>query len=74
MEYSDVHQTLRDARRAAGVLQEELAQSLGVTQGTLSRYETGEQAIPGPLLVTWGAKLGLRLELRPTSAAVTSAA
>lgn len=74
MEYSDVHQTLRDARRAAGVLQEELAQSLGVTQGTLSRYETGEQAIPGPLLVTWGAKLGLQLELRPTSAAVTPAA
>lgn len=67
MEYSDVHQTLREARRAAGVLQEELAHSLGVTQGTLSRYETGEQAIPGPLLVTWGAKLGLRLELRPTT-------
>jgi transcriptional regulator with XRE-family HTH domain len=74
MEYSDVHQTLREARRAAGVLQEELAQSLGVTQGTLSRYETGEQAIPGPLLVAWVAKLGLRLELRSTSADVTPAA
>ena len=69
MEYSEVHRALRDARSAASILQESLAADLGITQGTLSRYETGAQPIPAPLLVRWCTHLGLRVDIAPAQEA-----
>lgn len=34
---------IRELRRARGESQEELAEALGTTQATISRYETGQQ-------------------------------
>lgn len=43
---------LRDTRLSCGVSQEELAQRLGVDRVSLSRYETGERAIPFSAILT----------------------
>jgi transcriptional regulator with XRE-family HTH domain len=42
-------QELRAAREAMGITQQELADKLGVGQGTISRWEAGERQ-PPPLL------------------------
>ena len=34
-------QAIRNARKAAGVTQEQLAEVLGINRATLSKYETG---------------------------------
>jgi len=36
------HMDFRETRKALGLSQAELAEKLGVDQGTVSRYETGE--------------------------------
>jgi transcriptional regulator with XRE-family HTH domain len=41
-----IGQRLRDVRLSSGVSQEELAQRLGIERVSLSRYETGQRAIP----------------------------
>lgn len=69
MEYSELRRCLRDARRSKGVLQEALAERLGISQGQLSRYETGEQPIPANMLTPWCDALGLRLAVTDEAAA-----
>jgi transcriptional regulator with XRE-family HTH domain len=47
-----IGQRLRDVRLSTGVSQEELAQRLGIERVSLSRYETGQRAIPFSVLLT----------------------
>lgn len=71
MTYTDLVTKLRAARTERGLLQEALADTIGVSQAQLSRYERGEQPCPGPTLVRWAAALGigvgLVLSTTPTS-------
>lgn len=43
---------LRDIRLSGGVSQEELAERLGIERVSLSRYETGQRAVPFSTLMT----------------------
>ena len=62
-----VGQTLRAARRQAGLSQEQLAIRAGTTQAAISRIETGKEAVTAERLTQLAAGLGLApsFELRP---------
>jgi DNA-binding transcriptional regulator YiaG len=68
MEYSGVMlrgveaAELRAIRERMGLLQVDLAKALDVTQGALSRWETGSRPIPGPV-----AKLVVLLAAQQTT-------
>lgn len=53
---------LADARRAAGLTQEQLAARLGVSQATVAMYEAGMRTPPGPALVAMARILGVAAE------------
>ena len=76
MEYPDLTKQLRDARLAKGLLQSELAETLGVTQGMLSRYESGQAVAPLQTIIAWGNALGIKVYLgtKPTAAPQQAAA
>lgn len=44
--FGEAAERLREARRAAGITQKELAERMGVTRETISRYESGSHPIP----------------------------
>lgn len=46
-------------RRKQGVSQNDLAESVGLTQSMMSRYETGERRIPSELLAEFAAAIGV---------------
>jgi len=54
---------VRRVRRMAGLLQRELAASLGVSQSRVARWETGRSRATGDDLERMGALAGLRLAL-----------
>ena len=58
---------LRQARKKLGLTQEAFAQSLGMPQQQLSKYETG-QCQPGTL---WASKIARALDLQPGDIWVT---
>lgn len=51
---------IREARQAAGLTQQELAEKLGVTMGTVSRYEQGTGFPKTNILFALGDVLDLR--------------
>ncbi len=53
----------RELRKAAGVSQLRVAQELGVTRMTISRWETGDRVPRGALLVRYVALLDQLTEL-----------
>lgn len=53
------HNEIRKFRKAAGYTQEELAQKIGITHATLSRYETGEIDPPASQLQRISFSLGV---------------
>jgi transcriptional regulator with XRE-family HTH domain len=53
---------IRAARLERRVLQEELAAALGLERPTLSRYETGERAVPLTVLLDIAVVLRMSLE------------
>lgn len=48
--YRQVGARIKDARLAAHLTQTELAEQIGVTDATLSRYESGSLAVPADML------------------------
>ena len=59
---SSVGDVIITARRAAGITQEQLAQTLGITQATLSRYENGQREPDPAALASVAQALGLSTE------------
>lgn len=58
-----VGQQIREARRAKGATQQEIADKLGVSKSAYSRYESGKQNITVETLQKIGEVLGLRLSV-----------
>ncbi len=54
---------LRRARKAAGITQGELAMTIGVTQTTVTRWETGERSMSTDKLEAVCRALGVRVQL-----------
>ena len=50
---------LRDARKKAGLTQEQLAAKLGLSQSYIARMEQGEVRVDIDLLESWGQACGL---------------
>lgn len=63
---------LRDARVAAGLTQDALADRLGWGRTRLHEYETAARAIPARRLEAWAAALGYRIDATPTDPPTTS--
>ena len=60
--------TLRDARVAAGVTQDELTARLGWGRSRLHEYESAVRAIAPRQLERWAAELGLQIVAVPAEA------
>jgi transcriptional regulator with XRE-family HTH domain len=60
-QYEVFKQALRDARKASGVTQRELAHRLAMTQSAVSKIEMGEQRIDLIQLREWCEALGVKL-------------
>ena len=48
---ADADNLVAELRRRTNWSQVEIAEKLGTTQGTVSRYEAGKRSIPGPVRV-----------------------
>ena len=59
----EIGAAVRNARRARGITQDELAQALGVDRVTISRYEGGKRAIGIPTLLDVSDYLGIPVTL-----------
>jgi ribosome-binding protein aMBF1 (putative translation factor) len=59
--YAAFKRSLRDARKATGVTQTELAARLSMTQSAVSKIEMGEQRIDVIQLREWCVALGITL-------------
>jgi transcriptional regulator with XRE-family HTH domain len=70
--YKDVeHPFLRDRRKTLGISQADLAEVCGVTQGTISHWESGTFQIPVDQIVTIADYLDmLRSEVHPKLAEI----
>jgi len=59
--YDVFRRSLKDARKATGMTQKELAARLSLTQSTVSKIEMGEQRIDLIQLREWCEALGIQL-------------
>ncbi|QDK80820.1 helix-turn-helix transcriptional regulator [Spirosoma sp. KCTC 42546] len=59
-----VGQLIREARKAKGMTQQEMADKLGISKSAYSRYESGSQNITIVTLQKIGEVLGLGLIVR----------
>ena len=59
--YDAFRRSLKDARKAAGMTQKELAARLSMTQSAVSKIEMGEQRIDVIQLREWCEALGITL-------------
>ena len=57
----EVGRRLRDARRRRGLSQSEVSQSAGITQASLSNYETGKRELPLSTILNLAAALDVSL-------------
>ncbi|WP_414990682.1 helix-turn-helix domain-containing protein [Aeromicrobium sp.] len=57
------------ARRHAGMTQPELSERLGISAGTIRRYENGHGTPKRPMLMAWAAVTGVSLEWLETGQA-----
>ena len=60
---SPLMRQLVELRKRSGVRQEEIAMDLGVAQGTVARWETGDRHCPIDRLVAYAAIFGLEFTL-----------
>lgn len=60
---------LRKARELTGLDQTEFADEIGVSRGTVSRYERGEATAKRPILTVWAMRTGVPLTWLTTGAA-----
>jgi transcriptional regulator with XRE-family HTH domain len=60
-QYEAFRRSLKDARKATGVTQKELAARLSITQSAVSKIEMGEQRIDVIQLRQWCEALGITL-------------
>ena len=58
----DLGERIRELRKARGMTQEELADTLGVTQALIASYETARRSIPLRKLVVLADALGISIE------------
>lgn len=58
----DLGERIRELRKARGMTQEELADTLGVTQALIASYETARRSIPLRKLVVLAEALGISIE------------
>ena len=58
----DTKITIREARKNAGVTQDELAREVGVTQGAVTQWETGRAAPSLPMFIKVAQALGCSLD------------
>lgn len=58
-------QVLLDARRTAGLTQQELAERIGVDKGYISRVERGKTIPSAAMLYKMAAAMGFCVELKP---------
>jgi transcriptional regulator with XRE-family HTH domain len=49
---------LRAARLAQNILQAELEQRIGISRGSLTRYELAQRTPSGPIMLAWMQSLG----------------
>lgn len=56
-----IYQRIREARKAAGITQDTLAQILGVNRATISKYETGTIDLPVSQLMRIADALGVHV-------------
>lgn len=57
----DIGESLARRRRDAGKTQQQLATELGISVGTVSRWETGTNVPRGNLLIAVAAALGVEV-------------
>ena len=57
----EVGRRLREARRRRGLSQSEVSQSAGITQASLSNYETGKRELPLSTILNLAAALDVSL-------------
>ncbi len=57
----EVGRRLREARRRRGLSQSEVSQSAGITQASLSNYETGKRELPLSTVLNLAAALDVPL-------------
>lgn len=59
------------ARRAAGYTQTQLAEAIGMSDGTVKRCESGRHPVKRPILVTWAMATGVSTQWLETGTAPT---
>ena len=57
----EIGRRLREARRRRGLSQSEVSQSAGITQASLSNYETGKRELPLSTLMNLASALDVSL-------------
>ena len=67
--YEDIGQFLREARRARGITQAQMAKKLGFSTATLSALETGKN-VSSAKVERYLQMLGYRMVIVPKSASV----
>ncbi len=60
--YAALGQRIAERRRALGITQVQLAESIGIAQQTLAHYEVGRLRVAAALLPAFSKTLGLSLE------------
>lgn len=63
--YQELGHQIRDARKAHGMTQADVALAIGVSPPTISTFERGGRVIQGHYLIRLAQLLGLRLDLDP---------
>jgi len=62
MNYYEIGQRIRKARRSRGLSQEQLAEQIGISTTHMSHIETGNTKLSLPVLVDLAAKLDVRVD------------